>query len=158
MKMALSESRGVSLPEILVVLAVAGILSAVSFASYITFNKHEALGKDAAKVVALFDEARSLSVGSKGGLSYGVHIESDKVTRFAAPTYSAGASGNSVELLTPYVTISNISLAGGGSDVFFSKTAGTTTKSGTLTLSLVSNAAKTKTIMINQTGLVEIVN
>ena len=149
---------GFSLIEALVVIAAMALLAVLSYGAYKSFNDHEALGKDAVKVVALYEEARSLSVGSKDGSAYGVHVESAQAVGFKGAVYSDGNANNVVEALNPRVTISDISLSGGGSDVVFSGTGGTTTKSGTVTLSLVADPSATQVITIYTSGLVEITN
>ena len=149
-------TQGFSIIEVLVVIAAMAVLAALSYSAYKSFNDHEVLEKEAVKIVALYEEARSLSVGSKDGSVYGVHVESAKAVEFKGETYSAGNADNVDEALNPRVTISNISLSGGGSEVVFSRIGGTTTKSGTVTLSLVADPLATQVITIYLSGLVEI--
>jgi len=153
---AKKNTRAFTLVEILVVLASVTILVSISFVSYDRFNKNEALEKDAVRVIALYEEARALSLGSNNGSVYGVHAETTKVVRFKGEIYTAGDSDNIQEFLSNYATISSISLSGGGSDVVFSRLGGTTTKSGTITLSLKSVPAQTKVISIYLSGVVDI--
>jgi len=150
--------EGFTLIEVVLVIVLITILSTVSYTAYSNLNRHEALDKDTTRVLAVFEDARTLSLGSKNGSEYGVRAESDKVIRFSGSLYSPGASTNLEEVLTAGVEISDISLSGGGTDVVFSRIGGTTTRSGTITLSLTSDPARTRTITIYSTGFVEITN
>lgn len=147
---------GFSLIEALIVIAAMALLTTVSVVGFQNFNRHEALGKDAAKVVAVYEEARALSLGSKNASVYGVHAETSRVVRFKGSSYVAGNADNESEPLNSLVWISSISLSGGAVDTVFSRLGGTTTASGTLTLALRADPLQTKTITIYATGLVDI--
>jgi prepilin-type N-terminal cleavage/methylation domain-containing protein len=148
--------EGYTLIEIIVVIAIIGILSGVTYLSYRSTLQRQQLEQEASKVVAVFEEARSLSIAGKQGSVYGVHAESSKIVRFQGQSYAIGKASNVDQVLSPYVTISTITLTGGTSDVVFSRMGGTTTASGTLTLALVASTTQTKIITIYNTGLVEV--
>ncbi len=149
-------TKGFTLIEVIITITVLGILGAIAFGSYRSTLQSQQIEQDAAKIVSVYEEARSLSISGRQGSSYGVHASATKVTRFQGQNYVAGSTSNVDELLSPYVTISAITLTGGTSDVIFSKISGTTTASGTITLALIASTTVTKTITIYGTGLVEI--
>jgi len=140
--------------EILIVIAIIGILIAISVTVFKRFNSLERISKDAELVVEVIRQARSRTVASEGAQVYGVHFESGSVTLFTGSTYSAGALDNQVYLLTVPNTISTITLSGGGSDVLFARLTGEATKNGTITLTS-PQTPRTKVVTIYKTGLVE---
>ncbi|MDO8594046.1 MAG: prepilin-type N-terminal cleavage/methylation domain-containing protein [bacterium] len=152
-KFRYSRSAGFTLIEILVVLAVVGIVAGIGVSSLSNVNTTSALTVEAEKVLSLLAKARSFTLAAKDGVAYGVHIESGKAVLFKGVSYSAGASSNQVQALHSEVTISTFSLAGGGSEVKFQKLTGSTAEVGTITLRAVRNAQQTKVITVNATGI-----
>lgn len=149
----LYRAQGFTLIELLISLAIAGILVAVGVAAFSTMNRGEALQLEADKIVSLLGAARADTLAAKGGAQYGVHFEERKAVRFQGTTYSASDPNNRVQELHREVKISATALLGGGSEVLFQKLTGRTAQSGTVTLTLVSDASKTKIVTIARTGV-----
>ena len=149
------DGRGVTLIEVVLVVAIMAVLAALSFSALRMLNATRALEGEAARVAAELQKARSLTISSKNNAQFGVHIQSSQVTLFQGTTFVVGSSTNSVLGINPLITISAISLAGGGSDVIFQRLTGKTAYGGTLTLSRRGSSA-IKTITIYATGLVEV--
>lgn len=148
--------KGLTLIEIVVVIAVIIILFFIIFSAFTGFNRNYALDTAAGIVAEVLSEARSLTLASKGDTNYGVHFESSQVVLFTGDTYSAMDPSNREEVLSSLVTISDISLSGGGSDVVFLRLTGNADKSGTVTVSLASDPSMARIITIPKTGIVEI--
>ncbi|HEY4505127.1 MAG TPA: prepilin-type N-terminal cleavage/methylation domain-containing protein [Candidatus Paceibacterota bacterium] len=149
------EQNGFTIIEILIVLAIVALLSVVSFQSFGRINGSEAINKDAFQIISVLRQARSLTLDSKNGNQYGVHLESSRVVLFEGSSYDPNSTNNTIVSLSNRVTISSISLSGGGSDVVFEKVTGKTAKSGTVVISLINDNTQTKTITIYGTGLAE---
>lgn len=152
----LCRSMGFSLVEIIVTLGILAIVSAIVLSSLSSNTDREALAKNADAAASVLTEARSLTTSAKSASNYGVHLESTGPTLFTGTTYSAGASSNRSLALNARVSITNISLTGGGSDVVFSKLTGNTSQDGTFRVTLVSDPSVYKTVIIYKTGLVEV--
>lgn len=148
-------SLGFTLLETVMVIAIVTLLLAFSLTAFRNLGDNEALGKDAALVTAILAQARSLALSSKNNDQFGVHLTSSSVTLFEGTSYVAGASTNRTDSLNSRVTITAISLSGGGSDIIFRQLTGDTTNSGTVTLSQVGDATKTRSVTIYKTGLIE---
>jgi prepilin-type N-terminal cleavage/methylation domain-containing protein len=146
--------RGFTMVELLIVVAIAILLSAVVFSSLLSFRKNQALEKDTELVVQLLNQARSQTLSSKGATVYGVHFASSQVILFSGSTYAAAASGNQAFDLTSTDTILTITLTGGGSDVLFQRLTGETTQNGTIVISS-SGISRTKTVTIYRTGVID---
>lgn len=137
--------RGFTLVEIIIIVAIIVILSALTFQSFSNLSEREALDKEALHVLSLLHEARSLTLSSKNATQYGVHLENSRAILFPGSSYSAGNPANKIVDLKESVTISTITLTGGGSDVIFNRLTGATGESGTTTLSLLADPSQTKT-------------
>ncbi len=146
---------GVTLVELLMVVAILFVLFAVTTRTFQGVNSGKALDTEALHIISELNEARSLTLSSKYANPFGIHFASSSVTLFQGATYDAGSATNTVTLLNSLVHVSSIDLAGGGSDVVFQRLTGKTVHSGSITLSLISSASTSKTIMIYTTGLVD---
>ncbi|TAK57472.1 prepilin-type N-terminal cleavage/methylation domain-containing protein [Patescibacteria group bacterium] len=149
-------SRGFSLVEIILTLGILAIVSAIVLSSFSNGTDTEALLRNTEAVAAVFAEARSLTTSAKNASNYGVHLASTGPTLFKGTSYSSGIPSNIPLLVNSRVSITDISLTGGGSDVVFDKLTGNTSQNGSFRVTLVSNSSKYKTITVYKTGLVEI--
>lgn len=149
-------SRGISLLEILIVLATMVILAAFTFQSFRSLTLRKTLDGSASLVVAELNRARSLTLGSKDASEWGVHLESARVTLFKGSSYSAGGADNVVTTLDSRVRISTISLTGGAQDVIFQRLTGKTSQTGTIVLTAPLDASLQKTITLYGTGITQL--
>lgn len=150
-----STHRGFSLLEILVVIAIAATLFTIVANVFSSYEKQQALDKDAEKIRSFLLEARGRTLSSRELSSYGVHFETSRTVLFRGSSYSASDPGNLSQPLRSEVEISNIALGGGGSDVIFARLTGATTGAGTVTLRLKSDTSQMRIITIRGTGVVE---
>ncbi len=146
---------GVSLIEILMVIAIFLVLFVLTTRSFSTTNASKALDTEAQHIVAELNRARSLTLSSKNSQQYGIHFATTSITLFQSATYEVGSSTNDTVFLRTLIQVASTSFAGGGSNVVFERLTGKTTQNGTVTLSLRSDASRTKTVTIYATGLVE---
>lgn len=148
-------SKGLTLVEILVVITILALISVITYEALFSVKKKEVLEKEAARVSAVIERARSLTLSSSGDREYGVHVESNRVVTFRGNSYNSSDPNNKADTLNNAVTISNYSFTGGGDNVVFERLSGKTRNAGTLTMSL-SSATTTYTITIYGTGLVDV--
>lgn len=148
--------RGFTLIEILLVIAITGVIVAVSISPLNNLIKAQALDKDYISVAALVDQAKSLSINSKAGSQYGVRFTGSTAVLFKGINYTPGDPNNQIYDLNSRVNISEIDFDGGAADeIVFSRLTGYANASGTVTVSLKSDPGSFKTIKIYQTGTVE---
>lgn len=151
-----SSERGVSLVEILLVIAILSVLSVMTLQTYKKLDSTKALDTDALRVLLELQEARSLTTSSKNAQQYGVHLATTSVTIFQGTSFVSGNAGNITTTLNHAVTISSSTLSGGGADVIFQRLTGKTAQSGTVTVSLSASSSVKKVIQLYRTGLSEI--
>lgn len=152
---AIFDMRGFTLIEIFVSIAVIVVITAAILGGLSSFRRTSDLNQATDGVIAALRDGRLRTIESKDSSGWGVHLESTRVTLFKGTTFSQGAADNAVFNLPPAVTLT-WSLQGGGTDVTFARISGETRRPGTLTLALVADASKTRTIVIRASGLVEV--
>lgn len=136
-------------------MAIAAALTTFVALSFSKVNETEALDKNADLVVSVLTEARSMTLSSINGYSYGVHFDENQVVLFQGNVYNSTASTNFPTSLNSLVGIQNVSLVGGGNEVLFNKLTGATAQSGTLQVYLQSATTTYKTVTISPTGITE---
>jgi len=152
---SLHYSAGFTFIELLVSIAVIAVIVVLSISAFSRFNKRQELNTAVNEIQSVLEEARSLTLASKGNSIYGVHFDSDQVTRFSGNSYSAVDPDNVVTKLSSRITITTTSFAGGGSDVLFERLTGSTNNSGTIIVSFKSDTSASTTITLHATGVVE---
>jgi prepilin-type N-terminal cleavage/methylation domain-containing protein len=150
-------SKGFSLIELLIVIAIISVLSAVMIPTLASFRGQQALKNTTEDLVSLLNTARSDTQGSLNSTNYSVYIDSSSATYFVGSVYISNAPTNKKILYNSAVTIpisGGVNLNGGGNIVSFSRLSGDTINYGTIVIQLSSDANRSKTITINKTGTV----
>ncbi len=149
-------SKGFSLIEILTAIAVIAIILAIATQTFKNFNQEKALDAETNKIVSVINGARSNTSSSKDFTEHGVHFEQSKIVFFNGSVYNGSDPNNKEYKILGLVEIYDISLNGGGQDLFFKKLTGETDKYGTISLRLINNQARTRNIKISQSGVMNI--
>ncbi len=149
----MNTKHGVTALELLIVIAILGILSAVIVPSFLDFRRNSVLNTETMQMVTLINKARLSSMSSKGDTQYGIHFEASKVVLFQGTTYSSTTSSNEVHVFAPTLTLSLVAINGGGADVVFQKITGATTQNATTTLRVISSTTASSTVVIRPTGV-----
>jgi Tfp pilus assembly protein FimT len=147
-------ARAFTLPEILIVTAISLFFVVGAMAVYQNFNKTRALDVGAQNILSLLKTARSKTLASDEASVYGVHFEATRVVLFKGSVFTEPQDGNKEYSLPRTITISNINLNGGGSDVIFERLTGETGQFGTTTIS-ASDLSKTIYVFVDKTGIID---
>ena len=142
--------------ETIIIVAVSIILFAIIVSAFSGFNKNQSLNSTSSEVVSVLNEARALTLASLDNKAYGVHFQSNKVIFFKGSVFSSSDPDNKITTISSKISISNISLNGGGDDIIFQRLTGKTDQDGTITLSLVSDPSKSKTITVGVSGIIDL--
>jgi prepilin-type N-terminal cleavage/methylation domain-containing protein len=146
--------KGFSLIEIIIVIAILGIVSTIIVSSFAAINRTQGLEKDTELVVEQLRQARSQTLSSQNATTYGVHFASTTVTVFAGSSYNPSDPTNEEFVLKNTSLVLNVSLTGGGTDIIFKRLTGETASNGTIVVSSTV-ASRSKTITVYKTGLIE---
>ena len=149
-------SRGFTAIEILIVVFILGLLSAIIISSFSAFRKQSLLSTETQEIITTINKARLSSMSSKSDQQYGVHLQSTKIVLFQGTTYATSSSSNETHIFDPLVTLGTITINGGGADIVFQKITGGTTQYATTTLSVVGSSTASSTILIRGTGVVTV--
>jgi|GEM_PF-7100047 prepilin-type N-terminal cleavage/methylation domain-containing protein len=143
-----------SLIEIIIALAILGVLATISTAAFSNFTSYQALDKTKAVVVGVIHQVRSRAISSVNDMKYGVAFEPARVVVFAGDTYLPNDPGNQTINLFRLVVISSINLSPNTSVVVFEKRKGTASATGTITLSIPGQSGA-RVITLSKSGLAE---
>lgn len=146
-------SSGFTLLEIVIVLAIAVLLTGVVLASFGAYRKSTALSKDTEAVMEILREARSKTVSSKNALSYGVRFTSTSTILFAGTAYAASTT-NVTTPLSQNITLTT-TLPAGVFDIVFNRITGETNQNSTISIKLTSDTLSSTTIQVYKTGTIE---
>jgi prepilin-type N-terminal cleavage/methylation domain-containing protein len=148
-------TQGFTIVEIVITLALITIVLGISVAGFSSLGTSRQLDSATEIAASVFEEARSRSLAAQDDTEWGVHVESTQLVIFAGDTYDAGDPGNKVHILPDYVTISDITLTGGGNDVVFARRTGAVSAYGSVTLVRSQDATESRTLSISAAGLIE---
>ena len=150
----LKAAQGFSAIEILTTIAIVGILIAISVSVFSSLSNSQSLDRDAQSVLSYIEKARTMAINSVDGVEHGVKFTASSIEVFSGTVYYADNVESSYDIPAKY-TISDISLTGGATELYFAKLTGNASKSGTVTVSPAAGGAD-KTIVIYGTGISEI--
>jgi prepilin-type N-terminal cleavage/methylation domain-containing protein len=138
-------SGGFTLLEIVVVIGIIGIVLSISTSVYSSFKAHENLEIATTGVVEAVRHAQANAQSGRGDSSWGVEMLLNSAVIFKGTSY-AGRDISADQLLD----FSGGVVASGLSEIIFTKVAGSTINTGTITL---TNSYGTNNILINEKGV-----
>ena len=144
--------KGLTFIEVAIVIAIIGIISAVTMPQLSKMRNLQILKSSSEDIMSVLNKARSQTIASLNSQQYGVHFETNKIVIFTGITYNQDSASNEITNISLPAKISSISLAGGAVNVYFNRLNGTANNTGTITTSISSDASLTKTITISATG------
>lgn len=148
--------KGITFIEILIVVSILSILSAVILPQFSKIKENQILKNTVGDVISVLHNAQSQSMSSVNSREYGTHFQSDKIIVFKGKIFSSGATDNkTINIILPAM-ISNVTLGGVSStfgDIYFDRLYGTPNKVGTVT---ISTSSFSKIITISATGAVSV--
>lgn len=140
--------------EFILVVALIGILALIAAPYGSRFIGQNELDQRTLEAVDTLRRAQSSSMNGRGGEPWGVHFSSDSFTLFRGDSYNASDPDNETVNLPTRISVSSISLNGGGNDVIFTRVFGDTTNYGFVVFD-DGETDKYNTITINQAGLID---
>ncbi len=144
---------GITIIELLIVLAVLGLIFLTVIPQFSKLKEDEVLQSSVGDILSSISKAQSETLASASSSNYGVHFQSGEIVIFKGTAYSSGNSNNETINISSPASISNVTFGGVSStsgDMYFNKHYGTPSTTGTVT---VSTASFSKVITISATGV-----
>ncbi len=149
--------QGFSLVDMVIAIGIMSLIAAVIILSFSQFRARKNLDAAVEMVMVAFSQAHLDTISSKNDSPYGVAVQSDEVIYFKGATYPGDtAVGNIRYKLPSTVEIADISLNGGGAEVFFGRIQGGTMQYGSFVVRAKSATTTKNTISISQVGVVSL--
>lgn len=147
--------KGFTLLETIMGLFIIVVIMTMFLGAFSSFRESNDLQTAHSTIIGTLKDARGRALASENNNTYGVHFEASKAVLFRGSAYNSSDASNEPYILPPTAKISTISLTGGAVDTIFSRLGGTTTASGSVTISSKNTSARIKTITITTTGNVQ---
>ena len=154
-------NKGISLLEIIIIIAIIGILTAVIIPSFSSFKEEQALKNTTVDIISLLNKAKLDSNSYLDGSLYSVYFETNKAVYFKGTIYSSSNPTNQIVLLNSSV---NIPSSGGinlinpisANTITFPQMTEDVRGYGSIIIRMTSNSARQKTITINKLGSISL--
>ena len=154
MKSTSSSTTGFSLIEVLIAITIILIVGAVSVSSFLDWRSQKMMDSAVDITLSTIEEARNLTVNAYQGNQYGVYLgENDKLISFTGALYNPSDSSNKTTLLPAGKIISTSTL---GTSIVFQRFTGRAGGNGEVILKDGNNESNTRTILIDNSGIVSI--
>lgn len=140
-------TAGFTLPEMLLVVAIITIITAIGAPLYLSLNNSNQLDAATSLLAQDLYQAQSFSRNRTQDSQWGVAVNGQNIVLFSGASYAARNAANDVVYNVP----SGIVL-GGATQIVYSKLYGLPTTTGSFTL---TGAGKTNTITVNNKGMLE---
>jgi len=127
--------KGFTIIELVLVIMLLSISIGMTISYYRTSQIRADINSQVANMVHYLRLAQSSATAGLEDSNYGVHIENSFYTTFKGSSYNPLSDTNFQIDIPSTMSLGNILLNGGGSDVIFTKPSGETTTYGTFTLS-----------------------
>jgi prepilin-type N-terminal cleavage/methylation domain-containing protein len=138
--------KGITISEILVAIAVIGVLAVLVLPGFAKIRRVQALKSATEDIVSVIGKAHSQTLSSLNSSEYGVHFSSDELVLFKGTSYSENNPDNeNIEIISP-ASISSINLTGGAVSLHFDRLNGLPNVSGTITVGVPGSSSKIITI------------
>lgn len=143
--------KGFTIIELLLVIAIVSVFGAMSWFFGLDMLRSHQLHSQKEQALNLLQIARQKAVSNENEKSYGVRVESNKLTMFEAP-FGTNPSTDYVLPITGNVTADSTSLP---LDIIFSQLSGNTTA---VSFSLQNSANTNFTVSVNEQGGIDWTN
>lgn len=149
--------KGFSLIEMLIAVAILGILSRIVFVSISQIQNSQALEKELDFVKSVIQKTRLESLNAKNGTTHAVYFASTSIQTKESGTTTVQIFNLSDGIVLTQNNLKNVLGGSATSTVWFAKISGYANATGTLQYSLQKNGQNlnTKTLIINGLGIVE---
>ncbi len=140
--------------EVLMAIGIIVVLAGLSVPTADIFLSRNELHTEALKMTDALRRARNQAMSGQEDSAWGVHFTAGDYTVFKGASYNPSDSYNETFNLPGILSISAITINGGGSEIIFDRIAGTTSTFGTTTIQ--TDTSESQTIVVNSGGVINL--
>jgi len=148
MKLYKVRNSGFTFTEVLMVIAILGIMAGLAIPFYQSFQISSQVDNTTQEIISTLRWAQARAMSSESLSSFGIHFESQRYVLFKGDIYNSADPSNEPISLSDVLSVNS----GAGVDIIFTAISGTTTNTGLITVSATSG--KPRTITINEHGVI----
>jgi prepilin-type N-terminal cleavage/methylation domain-containing protein len=148
-------THGFTLIEVSITIAIILTLATITLGGFFGFATTSGGSAHARTVLSIIETARSKTLSGDLDTNYGVHFSPTVVTLFQGDTYNSSDPNNTPQTLSQTELV-DITLSNGAQAITFERLTGRTSATGTVTMRQTNSSGLLHTIVIHETGLVEI--
>ncbi|TSC69431.1 MAG: Uncharacterized protein G01um101466_28 [Parcubacteria group bacterium Gr01-1014_66] len=145
--------RGMSLIELIIILAILGIMSLLGISAYLRSREAQTLLSEGQNILATIRRAQAHTRAGVEDNTWGVQLETNRYIFFRGASYGT-ATFTQIYDLPSSLTIANIVLAGGRQDIVFERITGKTVSAGTFVVQTSGNPPVTFPVTLDVAGQV----
>lgn len=149
-------NKGISLIEMIFVVAIAGILTAIVTGSFGTAQIRKEQDGIIQTIAAHLEKQKADTQAGKGGSSYGVKFASSTYVLYTGTTYNAGASSNQTVALDADFALTE-TITNANDVIFFSRLTGSANETATITVSQIAGRVSPRHITIEANGNISVI-
>lgn len=144
--------KGFTIIELLVVLAIFGILAAFSYSSFVEYRDVQRSRTVVVDISSILKETKQRTLSSETDTQFGIHFSTSSLTIFEGAIYNPSLSSNRVHVFSG--TDIKAQLSDSSSQIIFSRLTGVPSATGTIAIGHKS-LNSTTTLTVQGSGLVE---
>jgi len=150
------KTKGFTFIELLIVIAILGILTAGSISIFVFFQKRSQLNSDAEKIVNVLRLAQSKTLASDSLSQYGVYFDESvsphQYVLFQGSSFAGrNPSFDKMYGLSSKVEFYDINLSG-SNEIVFERITGIANNPGNVSIRLIKETGKTETVYVEESG------
>jgi prepilin-type N-terminal cleavage/methylation domain-containing protein len=143
-----------SMIEILIAIAILLIIGSVSVASFINWRREKKIDSASDITLSVLEEARAQTINAYQGKQYGVYFGvNDRLISFVGNVYNSSDISNKITMLPEGEIISTSTM---GESIIFQKFSGSAGAGGNIVLKDHNNTSTTRTILIDNSGVISV--
>ncbi len=152
------KNNGFTLVEVVIVIAILAIISAIVVFDFVLFQKKSNLDNNVQEFTSVFLLAQSKTLSSENDSKYGVYLDTgvlpNKYILFKGSSYVLrDVSADQAYSLHNTLEFNSINL-GGGNEIVFDKLTGASEEQGSVSIKVIADTSQSKTVYISSSGVV----
>jgi prepilin-type N-terminal cleavage/methylation domain-containing protein len=148
--------RGFTLIELMIVIAIVGVLTAIVVGSYNDGRIRKEQDGIVQGLVSHLEKQKADAQAGKGGSSYGIKFEDDTYTLYTGTVYNAGSASNQPIVIDTDFEIEE-TIVNASNSIYFSRLNGSANENATITVSHILDAVDPRQITIETSGNISVV-